>query len=163
MYMLGTDSGTLYAFSSNGTVQWQYSSPAALKSAPAIDANGTIYLGLTNGDFHAISPGGEPLWTRSIGSKIYYSSLTLAAEGTMYVGTIDQYLYALDAQARLKWRYQTNGTIYSSPTLNAKGILYIGSTDGSLYALLTDNSGPADSAWPMLQHDLQHTGQSGIW
>ena len=54
----------------------------------------------------------------------------------MYVGSSDQYIYALDARTGdRRWRYRPGGgDVDSSPTV-VGGIVYVGSDNGYLYAL----------------------------
>jgi outer membrane protein assembly factor BamB len=55
--------------------------------------------------------------------------------GVVYVGSIDRYLYALNAETGdLLWRFGTEGPIVSSPAAE-DGLVFIGSTDRRLYAL----------------------------
>jgi outer membrane protein assembly factor BamB len=57
------------------------------------------------------------------------------AGGTLYVGSSDHFLYALDlATGALKWKFQTDGRITSSPAVSA-GIVYFGSYDSNFYAV----------------------------
>jgi len=71
----------------------------------------------------------------------FYSSPAVGADGTVYVGSIDGYVYALKADGiTLKWKYQTAGSVYSSPAVGADGIVYVGSVDGYVYALRADGS-----------------------
>ena len=54
--------------------------------------------------------------------------------GTVYVGSNDGKLYAINAaDGSIKWTMTTSGAISSSPAV-ADGVVYVGSTDGSLYA-----------------------------
>jgi outer membrane protein assembly factor BamB len=62
------------------------------------------------------------------------SSPTLA-EGFVYFGSDDKYLYALDAvTGAQKWKFATGGPVRSSPAVVA-GTVYFGSYDGNFYAL----------------------------
>ncbi len=57
---------------------------------------------------------------------------------TVYVGSRDNYLYALDADTgALKWRYKTGNKVESSPAVY-NGTVYVGSRDNYLYALDAD-------------------------
>ena len=57
------------------------------------------------------------------------------AGGVVYVGSDDDYLYALDASSGgLIWRYQTGHSVSSSPAV-AGGVVYVGSHDDYLYAI----------------------------
>jgi outer membrane protein assembly factor BamB len=55
--------------------------------------------------------------------------------GTVYIGSNDTHLYALDQQTgKEKWKYKTRGPVSSSPALDG-GLVYFGSFDGRFYAL----------------------------
>ena len=71
-------------------------------------------------------------WSYTTGS---IQSSPAVAGGVVYVGSMDDKLYALDAVTGThKWSYATGGYIYSSPAV-ANGVVYVGSWDGGLYAL----------------------------
>lgn len=58
-----------------------------------------------------------------------------AQGGTVYVGSADSVLYALNAATgRKKWSFKTGGAVDASPIV-AQGIIYFGSRDGIFYAL----------------------------
>ena len=63
------------------------------------------------------------------------SSPAIAADGTLYVGSVDTRLYAIGRHGVLKWRFTTRGEVHSSPAIGADGTVYFGSDDGSLYAV----------------------------
>ena len=65
------------------------------------------------------------------------SSPVLGADGTVYVGSDDGYLYAIDTAGSQRWRFKTNDWVLSSPVLGADGTVYVGSNDGYLYAIYT--------------------------
>ncbi|MEM4229483.1 MAG: PQQ-binding-like beta-propeller repeat protein, partial [Thermoproteota archaeon] len=50
------------------------------------------------------------------------------------------YLYALNPDGTLKWKYQTGGYVYSSPSIGSDGTIYFGSYDSHLYALNPDGT-----------------------
>jgi uncharacterized repeat protein (TIGR01451 family) len=68
------------------------------------------------------------------------SSPAIGSDGTIYVGSYDNYLYAINPDKSLKWKYQTGRYISSSPAIGADGTIYVGSTDGYLYAINPDKS-----------------------
>src|SRR6185312_11658483 len=55
--------------------------------------------------------------------------------GTVYFGSGDHNVYAVDAAAgTLKWKVATGNVVHASPAV-ADGVLYIGSWDRNLYAI----------------------------
>jgi len=68
------------------------------------------------------------------------SSPAVSSDGTIYVGSYDDYLYAINSDGSLKWRYKTGHDIDSSPAIDADGTVYVGSWDNYLYALNPDGS-----------------------
>jgi hypothetical protein len=56
-------------------------------------------------------------------------------DGTVYVASDDNSVYALDAgTGRVRWQYETDGGVWSSPAV-VDGTVYVGSRDNSVYAL----------------------------
>jgi outer membrane protein assembly factor BamB len=63
------------------------------------------------------------------------SSAAVGADGTIYVGSYDGYIYAFNPVGTRKWRYNIGGTIYdSSPAIGADGTVYLG-CGNCLYAM----------------------------
>ncbi len=86
-------------------------------------------------DSSSILPQGMLKWVFSTGGPIYSSPAV--ADGTLYIGSADHKLYALDATTGAKrWEYETGSWVGSSPAI-VNGIVYFGSNDGRLYALDT--------------------------
>jgi len=73
-------------------------------------------------------------WAYPTGGNVY-SSPALASDGTIYVGSNDTKLYAINANGTLKWAYTTGGSVSSSPALASNGTIYVGSGNGKLYAI----------------------------
>jgi len=72
-------------------------------------------------------------------SKGIFSSPVIDSDGTVYIGSGDHYLYAIDKTGRLKWKYLTGEIIDSSALLDDKGRIYVGSGDAYVYALNRSN------------------------
>jgi outer membrane protein assembly factor BamB len=68
------------------------------------------------------------------------SSPAIGADGTIYVGSSDSSLYAVNPDGSLKWRYVVVGIVQSSPAVGADGTVYFGSDDNRLYALNPDGT-----------------------
>ena len=118
---------------------WQYQTGSEIVAPPVLGTDSTIYVGDTNGKFHAISPNGTTKWTYSTGGEIL-AAAAIDINGTIYVGSEDNDLYAIQNDGSPKWQYKTSGSIISSPVINPQdGSIYFGSEDKNLYAL--DTSG----------------------
>jgi len=64
------------------------------------------------------------------------SSPAIGYDGTVYVGSNDFGVYAVDGKTgALKWSYATSGTVGSSPAIGSNGTVYVGSFDSKVYAL----------------------------
>ena len=126
-----------------GSATWQMYCPSIV-SSPAIDANGTVYVGADDGYLYVIDAEGKLKWNYKTGGSIN-SSPAVGADSTVYVGSDDGYVYALHAASdnspKVKGKYKTGAAVSSSPALSADGsTVYVGSQDGNLYALLANCS-----------------------
>ena len=53
-------------------------------------------------------------WKYKTGGSLQYNTPVIGTDGTIYIGSQDDYLYALTdngTSATLKWRYKTGGAI----------------------------------------------------
>jgi outer membrane protein assembly factor BamB len=75
-----------------------------------------------------------PKWAFVTGGYIQ-SSPAIGTDGTIYVGSADGKLYAVNSSGSVKWSYLTGSGIFSSPAIGSDGTVYVGSQDASLYAL----------------------------
>jgi len=100
-----------------------------------------------------------PIWEFETGDQVP-SSPAIGSDGTVYVGSNDKKLYAVNGKTGIKlWEFETIGPVYSSPAIGSDGTIYVGSYDNNLYAIKTDSKGPAKSPWPMRGQNAQHTGR----
>ncbi len=85
------------------------------------------------------------IWTFKTAGPIGWSSMPVASRDrkTIYVGSSDGFLYALDAAKGITiWQYDTGASIVASPVLVGERIV-VGSSNGSLHAL----SSSGDKVW----------------
>ena len=97
------------------------------------------------------APSMTPLWSYATGDALL-SSPALGSNDTVYAGSYDQYLYAIDStNGQLRWRYSVKPArnneyayIFASPAIAADGTIYFGTdhqlggnggSTGELYAL----------------------------
>jgi outer membrane protein assembly factor BamB len=88
---------------------------------------------------------GKLEWSFQTG-HIVESSPAIGSDGTIYVGSADNFTYAINPDGSEKWRFWT-GTVYqSSPAIGPDGTIYIGSigfigqNDSKLYAINPDGT-----------------------
>ena len=75
-------------------------------------------------------------WKFQTNGRVYSSPAVV--KGTVYFGSTDHYLYAVDKDSgALKWKSKTGSGITSSPAV-ADGAVYFGSYDGFFYAVDAD-------------------------
>ena len=86
---------------------------------------------------------------------------TIGSDGTVYIGSWDNKLYAINGKTGDKlWEFETGNWVSSSPAIGSDGTVYVGSNDKKLYAIKTNSKGPAKSPWPMFGQNAQRTGRA---
>jgi len=107
--------------------------------SPAVDFDGTVYIGYYDGNLYAVGPDGKLKWSFHTNDWIV-SAPTIGPDGTIYVGSLDGYIYAINPDGTLKWKYNTGGWITASPEVSSNGTVFVGSwgsnnANGYLYIL----------------------------
>ncbi len=115
------------------TTQWDRSFPRGIHHVSIWGE--TVYVG-TESDIVAIETSGTERWRFSTNTPHGGNhSSPAVVDGTVYVGSDNNYVYALDAETGdCDWRFQTNRWVRSSPAV-VDGTVYVGGTDGYVYAL----------------------------
>jgi outer membrane protein assembly factor BamB len=141
--ILGGDSLTisnhLFSVTRAGQKQWelQLSSGPGYLTAPAIGLDGVVYIG-ADAMLLALDRSGRTRWEFQAGSGI--GPPTIGPDGTLYFGSGDNNLYAVNPNGTAKWTFPTAGPVFSAPTIAADGTIYFGSLDRKLYALKPDGT-----------------------
>jgi len=159
--VFGSDDGYVYALMSvNGRYLWSYEMGAPVRGRPFI-TNELIIAGSEDGEIVAIELSGQRKWGYRARRNVTSSPYVDPVEDICYVGSSDNYMYALDASSGYSsWRFRTTGPIISSP-ITAEGLLYFGSADGNLYAL---NAQTSREKWkfstekPIVSSPVAHNG-----
>src|SRR5690606_38104980 len=111
----------------------------------------------SDGNLYALdAANGNLRWKYPTGGAV--RTTPLLYEGTIYIGSWDQYVYAIDAQSgNLDWKFKTKSDeenhllegIQASISA-ADGFVFVGSRDGYLYALDAKKGNIAwqYSTWP---------------
>ena len=78
-------------------------------------------------------------WKFKTGYPIH-SSPAIASDGTIYVGSEDDYLYAINPEGTPKWKFKTAYVVSASPAIASDGTIYVASEDDYLYAINPDGT-----------------------
>ena len=154
-----------------GLVKWSFETSLGnpIYGSPAIAADGTVYIGsgvntnLSASFLYALNPNRTatcsgagntncPLaqkWKFEIPGAFstLESSPAIASDGTIYVGSDNNNLYAVNPNGTEKWVFGTGNEITSSPAIGADGTIYVGSQDGVLYALTDGGQNTVTTKW----------------
>jgi eukaryotic-like serine/threonine-protein kinase len=158
MVFFGSNDHHLHALDlATGAEKWKFKTGGRVPSSPTI-ASGIVYFLSYDGNFYAVDEAsGKMKWKyategeRRFAAKHllgmdpatetmpdpfdFYLSSPVVAEGLVYFGSSDSYVYALDAATgTLQWKFKTGDVVHSSPAV-ADGTIFIGSWDTYLYAL----------------------------
>lgn len=82
------------------------------------------------------------LWRFNLGASQVISSPAVAADGTIYVGSMasTNKLFAVNPDGTQKWAFSTEWSVRSSPAIGPDGTVYVGCDDNSVYAVNPDGS-----------------------
>ena len=152
---IGSGDGRLYALDAGtGRERWQFPTGRAISSTPAV-AGSLVFVGSRDNTFWAVDArSGRQRWRLETGADMplpwgfetgdLYTSSPTYADGTLYFGSGDGRVYAVDAgNGEVRWRFATGGRVRSSPAVAGRRI-FVGSADGTLYAL---DSGSGREIW----------------
>lgn len=155
---VGSTDGILYAINrADGTPRWTFETGGPIASSPAVSGD-LVYISSLDGNIYAVEAAtGTKRWEFATEGErrftapgihgaiprtermpdpfdVFLSSPTVAG-GTLYIGSGDQHIYALDAATgALRWSFATGDVVHASPAV-VDGVVYIGSWDRNLYAL----------------------------
>ena len=132
---IGSQSGNLYAIEDQGTsavLKWVINTGSTIESSPAIGKDDLgndkiIYIMDTLYGLKAIDAAtGTLKW--SLNPPYGTSSPAIDGEGTIYVGSYDNLLYAIKDEGtsgKVLWTLQTDDKIYASPAIGTGNTLFI--------------------------------------
>jgi len=154
----GSEDGNVYAVdAATGAQRWRRATGGPVGATPAI-GHGLVYTGSSDGKFYALSARtGAPKWkfatsgerhfeakglhgwqpkTQTIADPFdMYLSSPVVANDSVYFGSGDGNIYALNAiTGELRWKFPAGDVVHASPAL-VDGVVYVGSWDSWFYAL----------------------------
>ena len=128
----GVTPGPVYGLDSSSVVD-----------APAIDADGSVYVGTDSGYLIKFDANlSSPLWRLHLETIGEVSGPIIGGDGTVYCGTDSFHFYAVDANGTIKWTADLDG-IGARPALG-QSALFVGTDQGTVYCL---NPGTGSIIW----------------
>ena len=136
--------GHLYALTTDGNELWNLEVDSSVRDTPIQVSDGSLYV-WGKDYYYKVSSDGKELWKfRCTGDK-FESTPSIDADGTIYVGSYNHNLYALNPDGTVKWSVDLYGEIEACPAIGADGTIYAGTeysnpVTGHLYALNKDGT-----------------------
>jgi outer membrane protein assembly factor BamB len=146
----GSNDGNLYAVETrSGKPLWHFTTGGPVMGTPTVDGR-YVYVLSDDGFLYKLGrAGGQLVWKFDthggksprdmVGSQAGgYDTETSAAAiagDTVYVGSADKRLYAIDAETgHERWHFDTQGIVRSTPAVS-DGVVFFGSRDHYIYAV----------------------------
>jgi outer membrane protein assembly factor BamB len=146
----GSSDGIIYAVNArSGKPHWQYKTAGPVMGRPASDGP-YLYAPSDDGYLYKLErKSGRLVWRFDThGGAVprelpnpksptydYLASAATVFNGTVYIGSADKKLYAVDAKTgRERWHFDTQNIVRSTPAV-ADGMVVIGSYDHNVYAV----------------------------
>jgi len=134
---IGHDDDMLYKFTDAGTSvspgpTYDLDS-ATVCGAPAIDADGSVYIGTDSGYLIKLDADLLPCWRLHLEPIGPCYSPIIGSDGTVYAGTDSSRLYAVNAGGTVKWTAALEG-VGARPALG-QSALFVGTDQGTVYSI----------------------------
>jgi outer membrane protein assembly factor BamB len=134
-----------HAVTTDGKGKWKRRTLGFIAASAAVGMDGTVYVGSFDSNFYAFDPlTGRTRWKFKTNDHIYSSAALLEMNDhtqSIFFGSTDGILYALNPDGDLCWEFDTGAPIRSSPVIGRSpqgeegSIIYFGNGDGKLFAL----------------------------
>jgi outer membrane protein assembly factor BamB len=108
-----------------GTARWSLdvNVPRYYNVAPTVGADGTVYVGTSDGKVLAINPDSSVKWTFDSGFQQYTTTPAIGSDGTVYVG-IGYNLFAINKTGSLRWQFESSNGFNIAPTISPDGHVF---------------------------------------
>ena len=138
---VGAQDGYFHALNPDGTLAWRFAASSPVQQHPVVHPDGTVYVGM-DGLLYAFGPGGNVLWTATLGTTSLPGGPSLSPDGeTIYAfghssAGPDATLYAFRRDGTVRWQFSGFYAWYpalSAPTVAADGTVIV--LSGQLVAI----------------------------
>lgn len=108
----------------NPQKQWGVLVGERVQSRPAVGADGTVYVGVSNQTLYAFQPNGRFLWKYK--GKGIVQSPAVTADNIVIATTSDGFVFALDSYGRAKWNRQPRKRLFGcTPAITKAGQVFV--------------------------------------
>jgi outer membrane protein assembly factor BamB len=114
----------VWSFTRDGRAVWRFEAQGKIFATPAIDTDGSIYVGSQDDAFYALAPDGRMRWTHRTRADVD-SAPVIDEDGRVYVGSDDKRVYAFERDGTLKWTHEVPGFVRGPLGLSADGLLLV--------------------------------------
>jgi outer membrane protein assembly factor BamB len=168
---VGSTDGYLYALDAwNGDLIWKYKTGDLIESSPAV-ANGKVYTGGDDGYVYCLDAYTSVLqWKTFVNGNLPFTFGTVVLKSSpavvesmggtvVYIGSLDGYLYAIDADnGDINWKTKALGPIESSPAY-FNGAVYFTAEEPNIGALYKLDAASGEQLWKKeILYEYQFTG-----
>lgn len=122
-------------------IVWTVDMPYGIFSGPVIGEDNNLYFGsyYVFGDyFYSYTVDGNFNWEYETGSgRATQAGILIDSSNTIYFGSRDSCLYALNPNGSFKWKFKTSASIFQEvmPNIDLEGNIYITNSNGELYSI----------------------------
>lgn len=104
----------------DGTPRWRFHARIKIYSAPAVDDDGTVYVGTQDDHVYAIAADGRLRWRFDADDDVD-SAPVIGDDGTIYFGGDARRVHALDRDGHERWRAEVGGYVRAPLALGRHG------------------------------------------
>jgi hypothetical protein len=116
-------------------VKWCASGGAPIVGAPVVDPEERSYVATSDGYVHAFERDGRFRWSYTVSGTPLGSVSLRPSDGAILIGTTAQFIYAINQNGSLRFRYQTLTPVWSGlHALNPETVVFLGH-DERVYAI----------------------------
>lgn len=83
-----------------------------------------VFLAVLSLDTHGQAPGTKR-WEFDIGGSVNGCAPAIAPDGTIYIGSNGNKLYAVNPDGTKKWEWDAGDDLYFSPSIGSDGTIYV--------------------------------------
>lgn len=139
----------MYALSAtNGNTTWSHELGNNAKySTAALGTDGSLYIGAQTDNVHALNADGTEKWTFATSGDVNGSPV-IGSDGTVYIHSIDDYLYALDPETgEEEWSYFYGNWSGTALALGSDGTIYVSGEKDSETGVVAAVSSTGTELW----------------